>query len=201
MASRVSREAILSVAIQLFATSGYTGVSMRDIATACRLNVGSLYHHFNDKQQLYSAAVQQAFSGRSTRLLAVLKDSEPPQQQLMNLIDTLCQLLGEDQTFLRLVQREILDGDTQRLKHLAEEVFGELTAALNQLCRELNPQLDPALLTSTIIGTVLQLFLSAPLRQYLPGFKPTHRQPEILNQHVKQFISPILMPSHSRGLK
>ena len=199
MASRVSREEILSVAIQLFSAAGYAGVSMRDIATACQLNVGSLYHHFSDKQQLYSAAIQQAFSGRSVHLLAVLESDEPPQQQLMNLIDILCQLLSEDQSFLRLVQRELLDGDTKRLKHLAEDVFGQLTTALNQLCQELNPQLDPALLANTIIGMVLQLFHSAPLRQYLPGFKPEHRQPEIISQHIKQLISPKLISPHSRG--
>lgn len=199
MASRVSREEILSVATQLFSASGYTGVSMRDIASACHLNVGSLYHHFDDKQELHFAAVQQAFSGRSVKLLEVLKGSEPPRDRLMNLIDVMCSLLAEDQTFLRLMQRELLDGDPERLKQLAEEVFSKLTAELNQLCSQLNPQLDPALLANTIIAMILQLFHSAGLRQYLPGFQPEHHHPEVISQHIKQLVSQGLISPHSRG--
>lgn len=199
MASRIGREEILDVATQLFSAAGYTGVSMRDIASACQLNVGSLYHHFNDKQELHFAATQHAFAGRSARLLAVLKSTEPPYQRLLNLIDMLCQLLAEDQTFLQLMQRELLDGDTQRLKQLAEEVFNQLTIEMNQLCSQLNPQLDPALSASTIIGMTLQLFQSAPLRQYLPGFRSEHQNPEVIATHIKQLISQGLISPHSRG--
>ena len=199
MASRVSREEILSVATQLFSASGYTGVSMRDIASACHLNVGSLYHHFDDKQELHFAAVQQAFSGRSGQLLEVLEGSESPRDRLMNLIDVMCSLLAEDQTFLRLMQRELLDGDAERLKHLAKEVFSKLTTELNQLCSQLNPQLDPALLANTIISMILQLFHSAELRQYLPGFRPEHHRPEVISKHIKQLVSQGLISPHSRG--
>jgi len=199
MAGRISREEILTVAIQLFSAAGYSGVSMRDIAKACHLNVGSLYHHFSDKQQLHMAATQQVFAGRSGRLLAALESSESPREQLKRLIDVLCQLLDEDQTFLRLVQRELLDGDEIRLKYLAEQVFGELTATLNRLCRQLNPSFDPGLLTHTIIGTILQLFHAAPLRQHLPGFQPEHLQPEVISQHVQKLLFTGIDHTHSRG--
>ncbi len=198
MASRANREEILAAATRLFSAAGYSGVSMRDIAGACQLNVGSLYHHFSDKQELHAAAVQQAFAGRAQQLLTVLESDSPPQVRLMELIDVLCRLLAEDQTFLRLVQRELLDGDSDRLRYLAQEVFGDLTAKLNQLCARLNPQLDPALLGNTIIGTILQLFLAAELRQYLPGFSAEQRHPEIISHHIKQFVSYGLTP-HSRG--
>jgi len=196
MASKIGRDEILNVATQLFSTAGYTGVSMRDIASACQLNVGSLYHHFSDKQELHLAATQQAFAGRSERLLTVMQSDEQPDVRLMNLIDTLCQLLNEDQTFLQLMQRELLDGDTQRLKQLAEEVFNPLTKELNRLCSQLNPQLDPALSASTIIGMTLQLFLSAPLRQYLPGSCPEHQNQEVIASHIKQLISQGLISPH-----
>ncbi len=199
MAQRISREEILTVAIRLFSAAGYSGVSMRDIARACNLNVGSLYHHFSDKQQLHMAATQQVFSNRSTHLLAALESSESPREQLKNLIDVLCQLLNEDQTFLRLIQWELLDGDEARLKCLAEQVFGGLTETLNRLCQQLNPALDPGLLTQTITGTILQLFLSAPLRQHLPGFQPGHRQPKVISHHVQTLLFSGIDHTHSRG--
>jgi len=188
MGRRNNREEILAAAIQLFSAAGYAGVSMRDIARACQLNVGSLYHHFSDKQHLHMAAMQQAFSGRSVVLLEVLEGSEPPQQRLTQLIDVLCHLLSEDQTFSRLIQRELLDADEVRLKLLAEQIFGRFSTALNELCQQLNPDLDPALLATSIMGMVLYLFQSAPLRKNLFGFRAEHEQPEIISQHLQQLL-------------
>lgn len=188
MLRRNNREEILTEAIQQFSAVGYAGVSMRDIARACDLNVGSLYHHFSNKQHLHLAAMQQAFSGRSAKLLEVLEDSAPALDRLMRLIDVLCHLISNDQTFSRLVQRELLDGDEIRLKNLAEQVFEKPARAFNQLCLQLNPQLDPALLANSIIGMVLYLFQSAPLRKNLAGFQVEHETPEIISQHLQQLL-------------
>jgi len=188
MARRNNRDEILTAAIQLFSTAGYAGVSMRDIARVCHLNVGSLYHYFEDKQHLHLAAMQQAFAGRSVILLDILESSEPPLQRLTKLIDILCQLLNEDQTFSRLIQREMLDADAVRLKLLAERVFGQFPSALNNLCRQLNPDLDPALLATSIMGMVLYLYQSAPLRKNLFGFQIECEQPEIISRHLQRLL-------------
>lgn len=194
------KEQILNVAIVKFSDCGYTGVSMRDIARECGLNVGSLYYHFSDKQQLYLAAAQQAFSGRSSKLLKILQNQRPARDRLNELIDVLCQLLDEDQTFSRMIQREVLDGDEQRLKQLAEQVFGQISSSLQQLCRELNPQLDPTLLASSLIGLTLHLFQYVPLNRHLPGFRVEHQQMATIRQFLQQlFCQGLTSPSSSRG--
>jgi TetR/AcrR family transcriptional regulator, cholesterol catabolism regulator len=45
---------ILSTAARLFATSGYDGTSMRDIADACGISKSLLYHHFVDKDEIFA---------------------------------------------------------------------------------------------------------------------------------------------------
>lgn len=45
---------ILSEAARLFAANGYDRTSMRDIATACGISKALLYHHFLDKDAIYS---------------------------------------------------------------------------------------------------------------------------------------------------
>jgi AcrR family transcriptional regulator len=45
---------ILSTAARLFATSGYDGTSMRDIADACGISKSLLYHHFADKDEIFA---------------------------------------------------------------------------------------------------------------------------------------------------
>jgi AcrR family transcriptional regulator len=196
-----NQEEILSAAIPLFSASGYAGVSMRDIARACHLNVGSLYHHFRDKQHLHLAAIQHAFTDRSAPLLEILEGQEPPLERLTLMIDLFCHLLSKDQTFSRLIQRELLDADEVRLKFLADHVFGKFSNTLNGLCRELNPQFDPVLLANSIIGMVIYLFQSAPLRRNLFGFREEHEQPEIISQHLQQLLCQGLnQPVSIRGI-
>lgn len=45
---------ILTESAQLFATKGYDGASMRDIAEACGISKSLLYHHFASKDEIYA---------------------------------------------------------------------------------------------------------------------------------------------------
>jgi TetR/AcrR family transcriptional regulator, cholesterol catabolism regulator len=45
---------ILSTSARLFATSGYDGTSMRDIAEACGISKSLLYHHFANKDEIFA---------------------------------------------------------------------------------------------------------------------------------------------------
>lgn len=45
---------ILTEAARIFASKGYEGASMRDIAEACGISKSLLYHHFSNKEEIYS---------------------------------------------------------------------------------------------------------------------------------------------------
>jgi len=49
----VTRAAIMRAAIELFAENGYKGASVRAIAEKAETSMGSFYHHFSDKADLY----------------------------------------------------------------------------------------------------------------------------------------------------
>ncbi len=49
---KTSREAILKEAIGLFKIRGYYNTSMANIADACGLIKGSIYHHFKSKEEI-----------------------------------------------------------------------------------------------------------------------------------------------------
>lgn len=53
------RQQILDTAAQLFASRGYNGVSIREISAACGLSKAGLYYHFEDKQALFIAILQE----------------------------------------------------------------------------------------------------------------------------------------------
>ena len=53
------REQILDVAVQVFARSGYHGASMNDVADAAGVTKPVLYQHFDSKQDLYLALLDE----------------------------------------------------------------------------------------------------------------------------------------------
>ncbi len=60
------REEILKIAVELFATRGYHGVSMDDIGSAAGVTGPALYHHFSGKEDMLASALNPV----SERLLA-----------------------------------------------------------------------------------------------------------------------------------
>jgi AcrR family transcriptional regulator len=52
-----SRDRILDAALELFATHGYAGASMRQIAAAVGMQAASLYNHFDGKAAILSALI------------------------------------------------------------------------------------------------------------------------------------------------
>lgn len=52
------RRMILSVALDFFAKSYYESVTIRDIATACDINIALIYYYFGSKKGLFRAAIE-----------------------------------------------------------------------------------------------------------------------------------------------
>ena len=179
---------IIEIAIPLFARAGYDGVSMRQIAKAVGIQASSVYHHFPDKQTLYLAAIKHAFSDRSKILSDSLTTVSSPEKRLTNLISRLCEIMNQSPEFSSLIQREILDGDEERLQLLAQQVFNELFNSIAELCKKLAPDKDAHLVTISLIGLVLYHYQTKPIRLYLPGGKLKHNDPEVVAQHVLSIL-------------
>src|SRR3954466_2411853 len=54
-----TRAEILRVALRLFTENGYEGTSTRDITDALGITKSSLYHHFQNKEQLVTSLARQ----------------------------------------------------------------------------------------------------------------------------------------------
>ena len=55
------RKEILDAALKLFATKGYDGASMQEIATASEFSIGTLYNFFSTKEDLYMTLLEEKF--------------------------------------------------------------------------------------------------------------------------------------------
>lgn len=202
---RDSRVFILEQAIPLFAAQGYSGVSMRDLSKAVGMSAAALYHHFPDKKTLYLEVMAHAFAGKTAVTAPALSVDSPPLQRLECFIENLVGLLGSDPNYRALVQWELLDDDETRLKLVAEQVFLEPFQAISALAEDLFSDSDPHMLAISMIGLVLYHFETAPMRAFLPGWRPEHSDPKAITLHLMQLLTKSLgsnqdgVPRDTRG--
>jgi AcrR family transcriptional regulator len=183
-----TRQTILKISIELFARAGYANVSVRDIANAVGIKPASLYYHFANKSALYLSAIEESFSEKAKVFAEVLQMPFTPEVRLEHYVHRLTELASKDEPFRRLMQRELLDGDEQRMRYLAEEVFQEQFSELGKLVNEIAPGVDPHMNAFSILSLVLHHLDSAAIRRFLPGYQPEHDDIDVIASHVYQLL-------------
>lgn len=183
-AFRHTREEILELSVPLFATVGFDGVSMRDIAAAVGVTPAALYHHFSDKEQLYLDTVGYAFEEKVGPLKSILDGAGKPWDRLEAFVALFTRMLAREKDFRRLMQWVLLDSNEQRLQSLVDCVFRDLFSALRNLAGELAPGRDPQPLVVSMIGLVIYPFETQSVRRFLPGYQRQHEDPDAIARHV-----------------
>lgn len=166
---------ILETAITLFSMHGYNGVSMRDIAREVGISPPALYNHFENKEAIYRAAVSATFEDKFLRLFAILSADKEPLKCLQEFIEAITQEMQEDRSFQRLMQRELLDADEERLAFLGGFILAKLQRPFVQLLKELKPGCDADLLSAMIFGMAKQYFEMRPVLPYMSPDKADER--------------------------
>jgi AcrR family transcriptional regulator len=70
-----TRAALLEAAREVFATSGFAEASLADVVTRAGASVGSLYHHFGGKAELYLALFEDYQSAQESRAAAAVRQA------------------------------------------------------------------------------------------------------------------------------
>ncbi|WP_156491650.1 TetR/AcrR family transcriptional regulator, partial [Oleiphilus sp. HI0123] len=115
--------AIFNVSIPLFAKQGFSGVSIRQVATAVGVSIATIYHHFPDKKALYLSSIEASFKDIAPKLEAALQPVGSEEEQLRRFIFQFTELMANDENLRLLLQRELLEADEERISLLANNVF------------------------------------------------------------------------------
>jgi AcrR family transcriptional regulator len=102
--SEATRAALLDEATRLFATRGYAGTSLEDVAAASQVTRGAVYHHFDGKQALFEAVLDAQETRAIARITAAATAADPLDEALQALdafLDQCC-----DPVYGRLVWLE-----------------------------------------------------------------------------------------------
>lgn len=184
-----TQERLLETASQLFSQRGYTGVSMRDIATAVGITQAAIYHHFANKDTLHIAAITYLFDKLTLGISEQMAAIDDPSERLELLTGTMLRILEEDPRFRRIYLRELLEGDEVRLAALAENTFVAFYEPLYTLMEELAPPgRDPQLLIFSLYGMVFHHLEARKLGPHLPHSKPGEHELTALATHITQLL-------------
>lgn len=181
-AGRAKRSQILAAATELIATHGVEGMTMRQLAGACGLNIATLYHYVGSKSDLLGAIVDERHYDTGLRDLALPVDAAlPPRPRLAAFFVQLAiQALGELRLWRLLIGESLRDdavalAEARRLSVALEEavdrwlgtLFPELGAAQEDSdpARATDEPVAPerAAVTSVVTGQLLAVFLEEML--------------------------------------
>ena len=160
--TRRSRAQILAAALKLFSRRGYHGTSVRDIARAAHASTGNVYHHFPDKETLFSALIQQ--------YLEMISSPEYPFNRALidgvfpGDLEAMARAVGSSVQQFRdhamLVYVDAVEFEGAHLNHLYGEMAGRFGAFLSQHGPALGlDRLRPGVSPLTAIMVVTRFFI------------------------------------------
>lgn len=152
----VTKERILKAAYEQFIEKGYQGSSMRDIANRAGIKAGSIYNHFEGKEQIFEAVFIEKHP--IFRILAVLDEVQGSNadELLTNAVNRLNMELQEDSGFLNLFFVELVEMDGKHIPQAIEKNFpfdSNFMKQIFQMKDELRNIREPVLVRA-IIGTI-----------------------------------------------
>ena len=187
-AQLTTRDIILRETATLFAQDGFSGVSMRDIANAASITPAALYHHFRDKTELYRATMEYAFGSKMADLPSIVFADAPLEERFAAFVSWFSVLVATDVVYARLMQREMLDGDEERIRYLTEQVFAEPFKQTMMMMEEIAPGGDAHQLAVFVFGLIFGYFAFTPTRRLQTGFRPEHDDPEQVASMATQLL-------------
>jgi TetR/AcrR family transcriptional regulator len=133
-----SRGAILDAAERLFAEQGYDATSLTQVGAAAGVSRGTPGYFFRSKSELYQAMLDRSFAEvreavRAGRARA-LASNESPETILAGAVSDYFDFLAARRNFIRLIEREALNGGRlpEGVNHLSagQEALAAISAEL-----------------------------------------------------------------------
>lgn len=155
-----NRQRLLEAATHLFQTQGFDATTIDDIAEAADVSRGTFFNYFPTKESLLNDIADMAFRDLEHRVNVEMADNPSAVAKIRTLMR---ELAMDTTTSLRLTHHILLNAVRHpspatapniQLRHILEKLVREA-----QTSGEIRPVLDPAHVTSAIVGVYLEAFL------------------------------------------
>jgi len=175
-----SRAAILDAAAREFAEHGVDGARTDAIAREARVNKALLYYYFKDKETLYGAVLDSAFSGLKETVFRVLDSPAPPREKILQYVGAYFDFIASNRLYPRLMQREMMRAREGQSEHIDKIIRNHIQPIFNRLSQVLREgiasgefrEVNPTQFVPSMVAMIVFYFSSAPVMQKIVGFNP-----------------------------
>jgi AcrR family transcriptional regulator len=110
--------AIVAAAEEVFANKGLRDAKVEEIAQRAGVAVGTVYNHFEDREGLLSALIEQRRAELAEKLARATDDSEPFEAQLRRFVRTVFEHFESKREFLAI----LLEGDAANVSRPSDAI-------------------------------------------------------------------------------
>jgi AcrR family transcriptional regulator len=197
---------IISIAEELFASQGFEGTSVRDIAEAAGINIAMISYYFGSKEKLMCAIFDVRTGHIRMKVESLMSDNSLTSLQKMeHLIQDHISRVVENTRFYKIMMTEQLINKNGALFDLVKQVKKTNVDIIAQLIQqgvqngEFNEINDVPIMMNTLIGTVSHTILNEQFyRAYHrlenvsdPDYKALIKQR--LSNHISQIFKSMLL--------
>lgn len=160
-----TKEALIQAGTRLFATIGYDGTTVKDISEKAGVNVSLVSYHFQGKEGLYRAVLQQFGSARlsvAERILVPPSSVEEFRVRLNMFVEEVFHFMTDKPDFCSIVQREI-DSGLPICKDIFANTFLKIFEKLHQFLvaakkeKIIRSDVDPLIAASNMHGAIIHM--------------------------------------------
>lgn len=107
MYAALTRDAVLDAARSLFVERGFTDTSVQDIARRANVSKGAVYHHFSDKQAIFTQLFRDSLSGGLTTVANAIADVTDPWERVERALHSYLTVYTDDKEARALLQQVV----------------------------------------------------------------------------------------------
>jgi AcrR family transcriptional regulator len=156
--SETTRRKIIASAVELFNEIGYPATGLGDIIERAAMTKGALYYHFESKESLATAIIEQASANLTEAFRSITASSAPALESIIHGVFVVADLMGTDQIARSGMQLLRAFGE---FNDVAARTYGgwvtEMTERTGQAIDEgdLRDDLDVQAVAETIVSMML----------------------------------------------
>ncbi len=169
-----ARARILAAAAEVFASIGFAGARVDEIAARAGVNKAMLYYHVGDKEKLYATVLTDTIDRVPPALLEAIANVDTSAEKLQCVLDTLASLPTHNPHFVPIMLREVASGGATLPDEMLARMAGIFRVVADVLAegvkRKAFRATDPLLTHVSLIGSMIFLVASQPIRARLAKF-------------------------------
>ncbi|SIT33179.1 transcriptional regulator, TetR family [Filimonas lacunae] len=189
------KEHIILTAINLFATKGFEGTSIREIAAAANVNLAMINYYFGSKEKLFESIIDYKATYSRGAIADLVNDTTLSyQQKISQIIDGYVDRLFSNRNFHRLLYHELVTNTRPELQlNIVNNIIYPNTRTISALiddgikAGEFN-QVDAKLTTVSLVGTINQILLSSGYCSKILGNKDVPNYDPYEDEEVKNRV-------------